>query len=87
MTFDKDLLLQTHPALHKLNDRHGVIVGFDDVATHAPKSTSRVFTSSKMSPHVYHLVNMMCRFIISISYPVNRQGGEGKEGTKTRPPL
>jgi len=29
---------------------------------------SRV-VSSEMSPHVYHLINMMCRFIVSVSYP------------------
>ena len=39
-----------------------------------------------MSPHVYQLINTMCRFIVSISYPVTRGRGEGKEGSKTRPP-
>ena len=35
----------------------------------APNSHPRV-TSCKISPNVYHLVNMMCRFIFSISYPL-----------------
>jgi hypothetical protein len=32
-----------------------------------------------MSPDVYHLVNTMCRFIVSVSYPPCRLTGEGKE--------
>jgi len=32
-----------------------------------------------MSPHVYQLINMMCHFIISISYPDSCLTGEGKE--------
>jgi hypothetical protein len=35
-----------------------------------PMSSQRV-TSPKMSPHVYHLINTMGRFIISVSYPGN----------------
>src|SRR5690348_11054586 len=34
---------------------------------------------SKMSPDVYQFINMMCRFIISVSYPLNDPRGEGKE--------
>jgi len=32
---------------------------------HAP---SRV-VSFKISPHVYQFINIMCRFVVSISYP------------------
>ena len=32
-----------------------------------------------MSPDVYQFINMMCRFIISVSYPLNDPRGEGKE--------
>ncbi len=34
-------------------------------------------TSSKMSPHVYQLINMMCHFIISVSYPIKPRSGIG----------
>jgi hypothetical protein len=27
--------------------------------------------SSKISPHVYHLINMMCHFIVSVPDPVS----------------
>jgi hypothetical protein len=53
---------------------HGRLVS-TRLAQSTPASMSQHVTSSKMSPNVYQIINMMVHFIISISYPVN--AGEG----------
>ena len=55
--------------------------------SHYTQKSSHRITSLHMSPDVYHLVNTMCHFIVSVSYPVNPHVREGKEMVPQTPSL
>jgi hypothetical protein len=48
----------------------GKELGYNFANRHHSKSIA-ARNHPKISPHVYHLINMMCHFIVSVSDPVN----------------
>jgi hypothetical protein len=53
-------------------------------ASVSPPQHASAFTSSKMSPDVYQMINTMRRFVVSVSYPVSCLRGEGKESSRDK---